>query len=347
LEKNYFWVQFLGSIILIITVLLILGHFYIEIKVYGVARTWEIFKMQCKARIDGSQRKERIEREKRKDIYKQEEAVRQKIEDKKRAVQRKIEEEEKKAHQQMIEDAGGWEKYSELLKNEYEKEKAELSIQKKIKCDDGSIRIYKEDMRGVISESGYYASFFIYKALTKAHINLVNLVIDREKWFSKEGKTLNRDEIISNNNYKRQLNEKFQKKYKEIIEEKQRQNRFRGQMTEINYHYHQKHLICINGIFFYSNITPFSGELKFKKNSEDIIIKDGYITDSISEKKTLNEIKLDFFTVKNIDSAVLYKFNECFVRKLDYSKSPFGFDSYYDKIKNFYNYYDKIQDSLE
>ena len=343
MEKNYFWVQFLGSIILIIPVLYILVHFCWEIKVYGVARTWENFKMEFKARIDGSKRKERIEREKREYIYKQEEAVRQKIEDKKKAVQRKIEEEKKKAHQQMIQNAGGWEKYSELLKNEYEKEKAELSIEKKIKCDDGVIRIYKEDMRGIISESGDDASFIIYKAREKE----INLKIDREKWFSKEGKTLNRDEIISNNNYKRQLNEKFQKKHKEIIDYEYRQTKRRVQMTKFDYHYHQKHLICINGIFFYSNITLFSGEIKFKKKSEDIIIKDGYILDSLSEKKTLNEIKLDFFSYKDIDSAVIYKFYECFVRKLDYSKSPFGFDSYYDKIKNFYNYYDKIQDDLE
>lgn len=339
MEKNYFWVQFLVSIILIIPVLYILVHFFWEIKVYGVARTWENFKMECKARIDGSKRKERIEREKREDIYKQE--IR-----KEKAVQRKIEEEKKKAHQQMIEDAGGWEKYSELLKNEYEKEKAELSIEKKIKCDDGVIRIYKEEMRGIISESGDDASFIIYKAREKE----INLKIDREKWFSKEGKTLNRDEIISNNNYKRQLNEKFQKKHKEIIDYEYRQTRGQISITKSfyhDYHYHQKHLICINGVFFYSNITPFSGEIKFKKKSEVIIIKDGYILDSLSEKKTLNEIKLDFFTDKDIDSAVLDKFNECFVRKLDYSKSPPGFDSYYDKIKNFYNYYDKIQDDLE
>jgi hypothetical protein len=332
MEQLIFWGKFLGSIILIIAVLLILGHFYIEIKVYGVARTWERFKIEFKARIDGSKRKERIEREKREYIYKQEEAV-----------QRKIEEEKKKAHQQMIEDAGGWVKYSELLKNEYEKEKAELSIEKKIKCDDGGIRIYEENMRGVISDSDSDLSFLIYKASAK-----VNLVIDREKWFSKEGKMLSRDEIIFHNNFKRQLNEKFKKKYKEIIEEEESQNRrVRITSTKHNYHFHKKDLICINGILFYSNITPFSGEIKFKKNSDYTIINEGYILNSKKEKKSLNEIKLDFFTVKNFDSAVIQKFNECFIIRLDYSKSPPTLDSYFDKIKGFYNFFDKIQDDLE
>jgi hypothetical protein len=38
------------------------------------------------------------------------------------------------------------EKRIKLLRIEYEKEKAELSIEKKIKCDDGIIRIYKENI---------------------------------------------------------------------------------------------------------------------------------------------------------------------------------------------------------
>ena len=340
MEKNYFWVQFLGSIILIIPVLLILGHFYIEIKVYGVARTWENFKMECKVRIDGSKRKERIEREKREYIYKQEEAVRQKIKDKKKAVQRKIEEEKKKAHQQMIENAGGWEKYSELLKNEYEKEKAELSIEKNIKCDDGVIRIYKEDMRGIISEyTERDLSIFIYKSRAPHNIRLT---IDRIKCFSKDGKTLNCDEIISNYKHKSQLNDKFFKKYEEIIPRDHITRRPFAPDAKV-----YSSLYCINGIFFYSDKTPFSGEILFKKKSEGIIIKDGYILDSIGEKKTLNEIKLDFFTREDIDNAreVENKFNECFFSPMIGINSTLqNFDT---RISNFYNYYGKIQDGLE
>tara|TARA_B110000908_G_scaffold82949_1_gene99305 strand:+ start:1408 stop:1605 length:198 start_codon:yes stop_codon:yes gene_type:complete len=47
------------------------GSFLYRNKSYGVARTWERFKIEFKARIDGSKRKERIEREKREYIYKQ------------------------------------------------------------------------------------------------------------------------------------------------------------------------------------------------------------------------------------------------------------------------------------
>tara|TARA_B110000908_G_scaffold82949_1_gene99306 strand:+ start:1657 stop:1890 length:234 start_codon:yes stop_codon:yes gene_type:complete len=76
----------------------------------------------------------------------------------------------------MIEDAGGWVKYSDLLKNEYEKEKVELSIEKKIKCDDGGIRIYEENMRGVISDSDSDLSFLIYQASAK--VNLITKVVN-------------------------------------------------------------------------------------------------------------------------------------------------------------------------
>lgn len=343
MEQLIFWGKFLGSIILIIAVLLILGHFYIEIKVYGVARTWERFKIEFKARIDGSKRKERIEREKREYIYKQEEAVRQKIEDKKKAVQRKIEEEKKKAHQQMIQNAGGWEKYSELLKNEYEKEKAELSIEKNIKCDDGVIRIYKEEMRGIISEyTERDLSIFIYKSRAPHNIRHT---IDRIKCFSKDGKTLNCDEITSNYKHKRQLDDKFDKKYKEIIPRHRYQISIRQKSPDAKEYLH---LYCINGIFFYSDKTPFSGEILFKKKSEGIIIKDGYILDSTGEKKTLNEIKLDFFTREDIDNVweVENKFNECFF------SSSLGFidgsfETFDTRISNFYKYYDKIQDGLE
>ena len=207
----------------------------------------------------------------------------------------------------MIEDAGGWEKYRELLKNEYEKEKAELSIEKKIKCDDGVVRVYKGYMRGVISEyTKRDLSIFIYKSRAPHNIYLT---IDRVKCFSKDGKTLNCDEIISNYKHKRQLIDKFEKKYKEIIPRNYISIRHMASDAK-----EYLHLDCINGIFFYSDKTPFSGEILFKKKSEGIIIKDGYILDSMGEKKTLNEIKLDFFTREDIDNVweLQNKFNDCF-----------------------------------
>jgi len=317
-EEYSFLIKLLGSIFLIYQVILLLA----EILDDG----WDKFVLKYKRKLNGSERKEKREAAKKK------------------AIEQKNIQEKEKAHKQMIEDAGGWEKFIEPLKNEYEKERAELSIQKKIKCDDGVIRIYEESMRGIISVSDSDASFFIYKTISSGH---TDLIINREKWFSKEGKTLNREEIISNNNYKRQHNDIFQKKYKEIIKEEQRQNssRVKFSRTKMNHHNHSNKIICINDILFYSDITPFSGEIKFKKKSEYITITEGYILNSKGEKKTINEIKLDFFTVKNIDSEVIYKFYEC--NNIRFTDITSESDSYQDKLRHFYFYFDKIQDSLQ
>ena len=305
MEKLIFWGKIVGSIFLIYKVLLVVAEIFDD--------GWEKFVAKYKRKLNGSEINEAIQTAKKKAI-----------EDEKRSIQRNIE------------DADGWENFIEPLKIEYEKEKAELSIQKKIKCDDGVIRIYKEDMRGVISESmGEDLSIFIYKSRAPHNIYLV---ISHIKCFSKDGKTLNCDEIISNYKHKRQLDDKFFKKYKEIIPRTYITSSPRKRLAK-----EYSNLDCINGIFFYSDKTPFSGEILFKKNSDCTIIKDGYILNSKSEKKSLNEIKLDFFTFKDIDNAqaVQSNFNECF-----FSEYPHNILFQY-KISNFYNYFDKIQDGLE
>ncbi|MGY8939731.1 MAG: toxin-antitoxin system YwqK family antitoxin, partial [Flavobacteriales bacterium] len=100
-----------------------------------------------------------------------------------------------------------------LSKKKKEEDKA-LSVEKKVKCDDGFTRIYNGFMYGIIRENVDEGSISVKEIRANdghkrhsSHIyvhyfnELFNLEISNQKWFSDDGVTLNSSEILIKNEH--------------------------------------------------------------------------------------------------------------------------------------------------
>lgn len=141
----------------------------------------------------------------------------------------------------------------------------ELSIEKKVKCDDGIVRVYKGSMYGVIKElintqekckisSKEVSPGWSPKTL-KDFFFAPNIKF--EKWFSENGTTLNANKISKMNLHIIEQEEDYNKKYGKQIRV-QRSGRLDGKIGA--------NLICVNGYYFLSEmyrdaLNLFSGEI--------------------------------------------------------------------------------------
>jgi len=158
-----------------------------------------------------------------------------------------------------------------------------LSIEKKVKCDDGVTRIYNGFMWGIIKspagtklpnkkgikygiETGGNNGYFnVNEIIASDNSNSYDfdLDIETEKWFSEEGVTLNVNEIILKNNSFYKLKNDYNSKYPNT--------RVRISPALINY------LKCINGFFFHATAISRSPERLFSGTIDGKVCVNGIL----------------------------------------------------------------------
>jgi hypothetical protein len=201
-------------------------------------------------------------------------------------------------------------KHFAKVKEEVKKIDLELSVEKKVKCDDAIIRVYKGSMYGVIKE--------LINTQDKCKISskevspgwsprtLKDFFFDPnikfEKWFSEKGTTLKPKQILKMNLSIIEQQEDYNKKYKTQMHVS-RSLRLDGKVGA--------NLICINGYYFLSEmyrdaLNLFSGEInsqvfingKTQTNDNKINTDVLEVEDKTVEDLQINEIEKNNNKVK-------------------------------------------------
>lgn len=177
-----------------------------------------------------------------------------------------------------------YDKNKSLLKEKKTKEDFELSLQKEVRCDDGVVRIYKQNMYGSLREKnesiGVEKVIVAIKDINQMSKNsgydyikdLFNKNIKNESWFSESGVTLNLEQILIKEDYRVNMSNSYKNRYKSLLS-----NliiKFSKSVKE------KEDLIIINNyVFLETPFTPFYGEI------------DGI--NYIHGEKEINELKED------------------------------------------------------
>lgn len=166
-----------------------------------------------------------------------------------------------------------------------------LSIEKKVKCDDGITRIYNGFMYGIIKEKAVTQNgswpYEVISVVSKASTSVINAdyiysvdkswsdgifnkSISNEKWFSESGITLNIDEIISKAAY-------FHKKYwdyKKTYVSRSFTTFEAGRKPEYN-------IVRVNGYMFYQ-LSSAGGpnDILFSGIIDGIVLTNGLIEEN-------------------------------------------------------------------
>ena len=157
-----------------------------------------------------------------------------------------------------------------LSKKKKEEDKA-LSVEKKVKCDDGFTRIYNGFMYGIIRENVDEGSISVKEIRANdghkrhsSHIyvhyfnELFNLEISNQKWFSDDGVTLNSSEILIKNEHYFILKNFYETRIEDIITWKMQKEPL---VYKESKRIPRSSLCCINNIYFHTTFLKNPCEL--------------------------------------------------------------------------------------
>ena len=192
------------------------------------------------------------------------------------------------------------EEIERLTTNEIREEKKnkvdkKLSIEKKVKCDDGAIRNYNGHMYGIIKCEDSPAKIDTKSIIAKRKMKRdlpFSPEIRNEKWFSEDGKLLTPELIISKAKTCQKSIYNYQSKYSGFTN---------WHPSPIVYYY----LICINGLFFHlkgewSTSSSFPTKL-FSGTIDGIKCTNGKLDDSFQGFEV--EVGLDKSFIENLPKS--------------------------------------------